>query len=99
MKFSGLKADVPAEHYTVRELVQKQNICGGQGYVRCHCHTNCLTKKIFMSEERTLTQLDQKIWMVTCDRATEIYRKIGATSIISGYIIPMDYLVVIQKYI
>ena len=46
VKFSGLKGEnVPAEHYTVRELVRKQSICGGQGYVRCHCHTNCLTKR------------------------------------------------------
>ena len=30
VKFSGPKAgDVPAEHYTVRELVQKLSICGG----------------------------------------------------------------------
>ena len=28
VKFSGLKAeDVPAEHYTIRELVRKQSIC------------------------------------------------------------------------
>ena len=33
------------EHYTVCELVRKLSICGGQGYVRCHCRINCLTKR------------------------------------------------------
>ena len=46
VSYSGLKAeDVPPEEYSIREIVRKQSLSGGQGYTRCLCRTNCLTKR------------------------------------------------------
>ena len=46
ISYRGLRAeDVPPEQYTIREIVRKQSLSGGQGYTRCLCRKNCLTKR------------------------------------------------------
>ena len=42
----GLVAEnIPPEQLSIHELVRAGSVCGGQGYQRCHCRSNCLTKR------------------------------------------------------
>ena len=46
IKFTGMKLeDIPDGELSIREIVRAQSICGGQGFRRCHCKSNCLTKR------------------------------------------------------
>ncbi|KAI6660089.1 KRAB-A domain-containing protein 2-like isoform X1 [Oopsacas minuta] len=46
IKFTGLNSEhIPDEELSIREIVRAQSICGGQGFRRCHCKSNCLTKR------------------------------------------------------
>ena len=46
VQFRGLKAeDVPPEQLSIREILRAQSVCGEQGFQRCHCRSNCLTKR------------------------------------------------------
>ena len=38
VSYSGVRAeDVPPKQYTIREIIRKQSLSGGQGYTRCLC--------------------------------------------------------------
>ena len=44
INFRGLKdTHVPDKELSLREIVRAQSVCGGQGFKRCHCKTNCNT--------------------------------------------------------
>ena len=46
VQYTGIQAeDIPPEQITLREIVSAQSVCGGQGYRRCHCRSNCLSKR------------------------------------------------------
>lgn len=46
VQYKGLTAEnVPPEHLSIREIVRAESVCGGQGYQRCHCRSNCLSKR------------------------------------------------------
>ncbi|KAI6648301.1 hypothetical protein LOD99_12110 [Oopsacas minuta] len=46
IKFTGLNSEhIPDEELSIREIVRAQSISGGQGFRRCHCKSNCLTKR------------------------------------------------------
>ena len=46
IQYKGLVAEsIPPEELSIRELVRAESVCGGQGYQRCHCRSNCLTKR------------------------------------------------------
>ena len=46
IKFTGMKLeDIPDGELSIREIIRAQSICGGQGFRRCHCKSNCLTKR------------------------------------------------------
>ncbi|KAI6655319.1 hypothetical protein LOD99_2154 [Oopsacas minuta] len=46
IKFTGLNSEhIPDEELSIREIVRAQSICGGPGFRRCHCKSNCLTKR------------------------------------------------------
>ena len=46
IRYSGLKdMHVPDKELTLREIVRAQSICGGQGFKRCQCKTNCKTSR------------------------------------------------------
>ena len=46
IKFSGLKdMHVPDKELSLREIVHAQSVCGGQGFKRCQCKTNCKTSR------------------------------------------------------
>ena len=46
VQYCGLKVeDVPLVHLSIREIVKAQSVCGGQGFRRCPCRSNCLTKR------------------------------------------------------
>ena len=46
IKFTGMKLeDIPDGELSIREIVRAQSICGGQVFRRCHCKSNCLTKR------------------------------------------------------
>ena len=47
VSYSGLRAeDVPPQQYTIREIVRKQSLSGGQGYTRCLCRKYCFQKQV-----------------------------------------------------
>ena len=46
INFSGLKDhQVPDKELSLREIVRAQSVCGGQGFKRCQCKTNCKTSR------------------------------------------------------
>ena len=46
IQYKGLVAEsIPPEELSICELVRAGSVCGGQGYQRCHCRSNCLTKR------------------------------------------------------
>ena len=46
IKYKGIKvANVPAKQPTLQEIVSTQGICGGQGFKKCSCKSNCLTQR------------------------------------------------------
>ena len=46
IKYKGIKvANVPAKQPTVRKIVSTQSTCGGQGFKKCPCRSNCLTQR------------------------------------------------------
>ena len=46
VKYKGISvANVPAKELTLREIVRAKSICGGQGFKKCSCRSNCLTRR------------------------------------------------------
>ena len=46
INFFGLKDhQVPDKELSLREIVRAQSVCGGQGFKRCQCKTNCKTSR------------------------------------------------------
>ena len=44
--YKGLMAEhIPPEQLSIHKLVRAESVCGGQGYQRRHCRSNCLTKR------------------------------------------------------
>jgi hypothetical protein len=46
VKYSKLQpTDIPQTRLSIREIVQAQSVCRGQGYKRCHCRSKCLSTR------------------------------------------------------
>ncbi|XP_068209138.1 uncharacterized protein [Palaemon carinicauda] len=45
VQYKGLLPEnIPKQQLSIRELVRAGSVCGGQGYQRCLCRSNCLSK-------------------------------------------------------